>query len=189
MPFVNALELSFRATLLLVLNLNFTVSLVMSHLSKVQTLADELLKAWRVPAMSIALVKTTEGGDLTSETSHFGTHADGRAPADATLYNIGSVSKWVSDHCKAVSRTKIDVSRSFVAFVLAILVDEGKIAWDTRVQEVIPEFKVKVDKVSQEATIMDLLVCRRACTMLWKPDLVAYRLIDAELPNGKPFFY
>ena len=61
-----------------------------------------------------------------------------------------------------MSRPNIDIFRSFVAFALAILVDEGKVAWDTRVQEVIPEFKVKDDRVSQEATIMDLLVSNRA---------------------------
>lgn len=45
-----------------------------------------------------------------------------------------------------------------MAFAIAILVDEGRLKWDTRVQEIIPEFKVMDQKVSKEATIMDLLV-------------------------------
>lgn len=67
----------------------------MPHLPKLRTFVDGLLKDWRCPVLSLALVKRQQDGQLTSETAHFGTQADTLQPSDKTLYNVGSVSKYV----------------------------------------------------------------------------------------------
>ena len=48
--------------------------------------------------------------------------------------------------------------RSFTALCIAMLVDDGKLSWDTKVQEILPGFKVRDETVSKEATVLDLLV-------------------------------
>ena len=39
-----------------------------------------------------------------------------------------------------------------------MLIDSGELRWNTRIQEVIPEFRVVDDEVSRQATVLDLLV-------------------------------
>jgi CubicO group peptidase (beta-lactamase class C family) len=51
-------------------------------------------------------------------------------------------------------------SKAFTAAALAILVDEGKIGWDTHVTDIIPEFKLYDPYVTNEFTIRDLLTHR-----------------------------
>ncbi|QDP02788.1 serine hydrolase [Thalassotalea sp. PS06] len=51
-------------------------------------------------------------------------------------------------------------SKAFTSAALAILVDEGKIDWDDKVTEYIPEFQMQQDWVSDEFTVKDLLVHR-----------------------------
>lgn len=51
-------------------------------------------------------------------------------------------------------------SKAFTATALAILVDQGKIAWEDPVKKYIPEFKMYHEYVTQEFTIRDLLVHR-----------------------------
>ncbi len=64
-------------------------------------------------------------------------------------------------------------SKAFTAAALAILVDEGKITWDDKVIEIIPEFKMQETWVTNEFTIKDLLIHRSGLvsgagdSMLW----------------------
>lgn len=51
-------------------------------------------------------------------------------------------------------------SKAFTAAALGILVDEKKITWDTKVTDVIPDFKLYDPYVTQEFTIRDLLTHR-----------------------------
>jgi len=51
-------------------------------------------------------------------------------------------------------------SKAFTAAALGMLVDQGKIKWDTKVTDVIPEFKLYDTYVTQEFTIRDLLTHR-----------------------------
>jgi CubicO group peptidase (beta-lactamase class C family) len=53
----------------------------------------------------------------------FRDHAQKQSPAADTLYNIGSLTK------------------SMVAQVVGVLVEEGKLSWNTRVSDVISEFQ------------------------------------------------
>lgn len=61
---------------------------------------------------------------------------------DQTLFHIGSVSK------------------AFTAAALAILADEGKLAWDDPVIDYLPEFRMHDAWVTREFTIRDLLTHR-----------------------------
>jgi len=51
-------------------------------------------------------------------------------------------------------------SKAFTTAGLAMLVDEGKIKWDDKVTQYIPEFKMYNDYVTKEFTIRDLLTHR-----------------------------
>jgi len=52
-------------------------------------------------------------------------------------------------------------SKAFTAAALAMLVDEGKLAWDDRVIDRLPEFAMSDAYVTREMRIRDLL-CRRS---------------------------
>ena len=51
-------------------------------------------------------------------------------------------------------------SKAFTAFSLGMLVDEGKLSWDSKVIDIIPEFKMYDPYVSSEFTVRDLLTHR-----------------------------
>lgn len=64
-------------------------------------------------------------------------------------------------------------SKAFTAATMAILVDEGKIAWDDKVSDYLPEFKLSNPYVTAEFTILDLFTHRSGLvggagdSMLW----------------------
>ena len=51
-------------------------------------------------------------------------------------------------------------TKAFTSAVLATMVDEGKLTWDTRVSDVLPGFKLQDAYASSEMTVRDLLVHR-----------------------------
>jgi len=112
------------------------------------------LKLFDVPGMAIAIVK--DGQVLTAR--GFGVRTLGqRTPVDGkTLFEIASNSKL------------------FTAAALAMLVDEGKLAWDDLVTRHLPEFQMYDPYVTREMTVRDLLVHRSglglgAGDLLWWP--------------------
>jgi CubicO group peptidase (beta-lactamase class C family) len=48
-------------------------------------------------------------------------------------------------------------SKAFTSAALGILIDEGKLKWDDKVRDYIPEFKLYNPYVTEEFTIRDLL--------------------------------
>lgn len=70
-------------------------------------------------------------------------------------------------------------SKAFTTAALAILVDEGKIAWKDKVKTHIPEFKMYNDYVTEHFLIEDLL-CHRSGLGLGVGDLMF-------IPNGADF--
>ena len=93
-----------------------------------------------VPGMAISIV---EHGQVTHARG-YGLRAMGAAePVDAdTIFPTGSTGKAVT------------------AAALAILVDEGKLGWDDRVIDHLPEFRMHDAWVTREMTVRDLLVHR-----------------------------
>src|SRR5664279_1322203 len=98
------------------------------------------MKTFDVPGISVAIVK--DGKVVLAK--GYGVRKLGEStPVDEnTLFGIGSNSK------------------AFTAACLAILVDEGKIAWDDPVYQRLPDFQMYDPYVSHEMTIRDLLTHR-----------------------------
>lgn len=93
-----------------------------------------------VPGMAIAIVKD---GQIVHAKGYGVRRLGGRDPVDAdTLFPTGSTGKAVT------------------AAALAILVDEGKLAWDDRVIDHLPEFRMYDAWVTREMTVADLLLHR-----------------------------
>lgn len=112
------------------------------------------LKMFDVPGMAIAIVKD---GKVVAARG-FGVRKLGDpTPVDAkTIFEIASNSK------------------VFTAAALAMLVDEGKLAWDDPVTKHLPDFQMYDAYVTKEMTVRDLLVHRSglglgAGDLLWWP--------------------
>lgn len=108
--------------------------------AEIDALAARALEAFRVPGLSIGIVKDGEIRHLKG----YGRRDvnDGAAVDADTIFKIASNSK------------------AFTAAALAMLVDEGKISWDDRVGEILPDFRLYDPYVSREITIRDLLTHR-----------------------------
>ena len=98
------------------------------------------LEVFQVPGMAVSVVYDGKiyfsGGAGILETGRDGT------VDDQTLFQIGSVSK------------------AFTAAALALLADEGKLSFDDRVIDYLPEFRMYDAWVTREFTIRDLLTHR-----------------------------
>jgi CubicO group peptidase (beta-lactamase class C family) len=100
----------------------------------------EVMETFEVPGVALAIVKD---GEIVL-TKGYGVRRLGETvPVDAhTLFGIASNTK------------------AFTATALALLVEEGKIAWDQPVIDVLPWFRMSDPYVTAELTVKDLLVHR-----------------------------
>ncbi|MGZ5790483.1 MAG: serine hydrolase [Burkholderiaceae bacterium] len=108
--------------------------------AQIDVLVEGTLKAFDVPGMSVAVVK------------------DGQVVI-AKGYGVRSL----SNGQKMDARTLVGIasnSKAFTTAALAILVDEGKLKWDDKVTDFIPEFKLYNPYVTEEFTVRDLLTHR-----------------------------
>ncbi|TLU65313.1 serine hydrolase [Thalassotalea litorea] len=121
--------------------------------SALNQIAEQALERFYAPGMAIAVVHR---GDVV-HLKGYGLR-DYQAPDNVdenTLFRLASTSK------------------AFTSAALAILVDEGKIRWDDKVIDHIPEFQMQDHWVSGEFTIKDLLTHRSGLvsgagdSMLW----------------------
>lgn len=58
------------------------------------------------------------------------------------------------------------VTKSFVATALALLVDDGKLQWDTPARETLSEFRSRDPITSEQAMLRELLTASRTCRHL-----------------------
>jgi CubicO group peptidase (beta-lactamase class C family) len=94
------------------------------------------MAAFDAPGVVVGIVS----GDRLVWSKGFGTGSKGGAPVDAdSIFQIGSTTK------------------AFLATTLAIAVDDGKLAWDDRVIDRYPGFRMMDPWVSQEFRVFDLL--------------------------------
>ena len=121
------------------------------------TLVARVMKTFEVPGLSLAIVK--DGQVLLAK--GYGVKKLGEpAPVDAqTLFGIASNSK------------------VFTAVALGMLVDEGKLRWDGRVIDYLPEFQMYDPNVSREIMVKDLL-CHRCGLGLGAGDLMLWPASD-----------
>lgn len=108
-----------------------------------QMLADfeqyvqKAMKDWNIPGMAIGIVQ----GDKVIYTKGFGVKALGSNDAvnPDTIFQIGSITK------------------SFTAALTAMLVDEGKIKWNDKVTDYLPDFMLYDPWVTRDFQIVDLM--------------------------------
>ncbi len=101
---------------------------------------EALMQDSGVPGAWVTIV---ESGEVVQSRGYGVRALGGAEPVDAdTLFQIGSTTK------------------AFTAAALAILVEEGKLAWDDRVIDHLPGFQMYDPWVTREITIRDLLVHR-----------------------------
>lgn len=111
------------------------------HLAaQINALVEQVRQDWKIPGIAVSLVQ--EGAIAFA--NGYGTRTVGSTEAvdGDTLFPIGSCTK------------------SFTAAALALLVDEGKIAWDDPVRRYRPDFAVADEWMSHHITVRDLLAHR-----------------------------
>lgn len=98
------------------------------------------VRDWRIPGLAIAIVKD----DSLVFAKGYGVIEMGKAApvTEHTRFAIGSTTK------------------AMTVAALAMLVDEGKLHWDDRVIDYIPEFRLSDPYVTREVTVRDLLTHR-----------------------------
>ncbi|MGH8178473.1 MAG: serine hydrolase [Steroidobacter sp.] len=102
--------------------------------------AQQVLETFETPGMVVAIVERGRPGVVRS----YGVRRLGEQTKvdEQTLFAIGSTTK------------------AFTSALLATLVDEGKLTWDTKVSDVLPGFKMYDAYASSEMTVRDLLIHR-----------------------------
>ncbi len=108
-----------------------------SDLGKIDRYFQNMVDDWGVPSMAVGIV---QDGELIFDKA-YGTKETGKdlLPDGQTLYAIASNSK------------------AFTTAIIAMLVQEGKLAWDDKVQDYLPYFEIYDPYLSTQVTVRDLL--------------------------------
>lgn len=101
---------------------------------------ERALRDWQVPGAAVGVIKD----DTVIFAKGYGVREIGRAARVDTgsLFEIGSLTK------------------AMTAAALAVLVDEGRLRWDDRVVDYLPQFRLADPWVSAHVTVRDLLAHR-----------------------------
>ncbi len=130
-----------KSSVIFILVIAHAISFAQPLSSKeIDDLAERSMKAFDVPGIAIAVIK--DGKVIHSKGYGVRSLNTMQKMDENTLFGIASNSK------------------AFTAAALGMLVDEGKIKWDDKVRDYIPEFKLYSPYVSEEFTIRDLLTHR-----------------------------
>ena len=120
--------------------LGYTLKAQVLTSPQIDSLVNKTLSTFNVPGIAVGIVKD---GKLIHAKGYGIRSIKGKAKVDEnTLFGVASNTK------------------AFTAAALGMLVDEKKITWDTRVTDIIPEFKLYDPYVTQEFTVRDLLTHR-----------------------------
>jgi len=119
---------------------------------------------WNIPGMAVAVIKDHQV--LLAKGYGERRLGSGEMVDDQTIFNIGSTSK------------------AFTAMAMAILVDEGKVNWDDRVVDHMPQFQLSDPFVTQQMRVRDLFTHNLGVPntdYLWagltlSPDEILYRM-------------
>ncbi|SFQ71550.1 serine hydrolase [Hymenobacter arizonensis] len=129
----------------------------------VDAVVARTLKAFNVPGMAVAVVKD---GMVVMSKGYGVSSLATKAPVDEnTLFGIASNTK------------------AFTAAALGLLVEDGKLRWDDKVTDHIPEFRMYDPYVTAEFTVRDLLTHRSglglgAGDLMFFPDSTDYTIKD-----------
>ena len=128
----------------------------------------EGINKWKPPGLAVTVVKD---GDIVFKKAYGVTNINTQQPVDTnTLFGCMSTTK------------------AFVAAGLAMLVDDGKLNWDDKVTDYLPEFQLKDPYITREITIRDLLTHRTGIgdtDYLWalmsiSSDSILYKMREVE---------
>lgn len=108
--------------------------------AKIDSVANLVLKTFDVPGIAVAVVKDDKI-----------IHAKG--------YGVRSLSNMKKVDAKTIFGIASN-SKAFTVAALGMLVDEGKLTWETKVTDIIPEFRLYSPYVTEEFTVKDLLTHR-----------------------------
>ncbi len=143
----------------------FSVSSQSQPLSskKIDRLTERVRKEFNVPGIAVAVIKN----DKVIHMKGYGVRsvATGEKTDEKTLFAIASNTK------------------AFTVAALGILIDEERLTWDTRVIEIIPEFRLYNPYVTEDFRIRDLLTHRSGLglgagdLMMW-PDSAMFTADD-----------
>ena len=123
------------------------------NLAALDATVARTLQAFDVPGIAVAVVKD---GQIVVAKGYGVRSLTTKEPVDAnTLFGIASNTK------------------AFTAAALGLLVEEGKLRWDDKVTDYIPEFKMYDPYVTAEFTVRDLL-CHRSGLGLGAGDLMQF---------------
>jgi CubicO group peptidase (beta-lactamase class C family) len=112
----------------------------LSHIDELDAVIEPILSAAKIPGAAMAVVVK---GETVFAKGYGYRDREARLPATSdTPYAIGSTTK------------------SFNATLLGILVDEGRLAWDTPVQTYLTSFRLWDPIVSTQVTVRDLVSMR-----------------------------
>ncbi len=144
------------ARLILLLSfLTFALPAPAQPLEDLDSFVGEVLDAFEVPGVSIAVVKD---GEVVLTKGYGLRSMETREPVTAeTLFGIASNSK------------------AFTATALGILVEQGKLAWDKPVVDYMPWFRLSDPYATANLTVRDLMVHRSGMSLgagdlLWWPE-------------------
>lgn len=108
--------------------------------AEIDTLVERTLKTFDVPGIAVAVVK--DGKIIHAKGYGVRSLNTMQKVDEHTLFGIASNSK------------------AFTSAALGILIDEGKLSWDDKVTDIIPEFKMYNPYVTEDFTVRDLLTHR-----------------------------
>lgn len=148
-----------KTVILILLIFNNTLGFSQKSEEYINQAAERTLKEFNVPGIAVGVIKD---GKIIHSGGYGVRSIEDNTPVDAnTLFAVASNSK------------------AFTSAALAILVDEKKITWETRVIDIIPEFRLYSPYVTEEFNIKDLL-CHRSGLGLGAGDLMIW-------PDGSNF--
>jgi len=107
---------------------------------QIDSLVEKTMTTFNVPGMAVAVLKD---GEVISKKGYGVQSLKTKKPVDTkTMFGVASNTK------------------AFTSAALAQLIDQGKLEWDTKVTDIIPEFKLYNPYVTSEFTVRDLLTHR-----------------------------
>lgn len=113
--------------------------------AQLDTLIQQTLDTFDVPGISVGILK--DGEIIYSEGHGVRSLKTQKAMNPNTLVGVASNSK------------------GFTCFALAMLVDEGKLSWDDKVRQHIPEFQLAEPWVTENFTVRDLVTHRSGMSL------------------------
>ena len=135
------------------LSINTKAQVKDTNLDKLDAYFANSITDWKVPGMAIGIIK-----------------------GDSLIFSKGYGFRNIKDQKPVTPQTIFPVAsntKAFTAASIAILVDEGKLTWDTKVKSILPYFRLYNDYVTEHFTITDLL-SHRSGLKTFSGDLIWY---------------